>query len=107
MAKIGDVVGAIHQVLMPGNADFVWCLRESEITKIVETKNGRRCYTKKNFNPLDEEDLDGNTRIQEQIVASNHIMTSEVFILNETTRPVAEQWVIRSNKQAQKGREDV
>lgn len=89
MLKIGDSVGAIYKRTKDGKEE--WFLCEDKINKIVETKNGRKYYTKSKFHPLDADDVDSNTEIQEN--AKGYIITREVFGLNDITRPIAENWV--------------
>lgn len=94
MLKIGDSVGAIYKREKDGIEE--WFLCEDKINKIVELKSGKKYYTKSKFHPLDAEDVDGNTEIQEG--ANGYILTNEVFGLNDITRPKAEQWIEWANK---------
>jgi len=94
MLKIGDSVGSIIEYVR--NDVLEWGLCESEINKIVETKNSRKYYTKKEFKPLDADDVDLNTKKQEK--ASGYILIKEVFGLNEITRPKAENWIEWANE---------
>jgi len=98
MLKIGDSVGAIYK----GSKDGIeeWGLREDKINKIVETKNGKKYHTKSKFYPLDAEDVDSNTEIQRQ--CNGCILTSEVFGLDEITRPKVEKWIEWANKNIDK-----
>ncbi|MBU5331761.1 hypothetical protein KQI61_06090 [Anaerocolumna aminovalerica] len=92
--KVGDTVGGIYK----GNKDGVdeWFLREDKINKIVELKSGRKYYTKSKFYPLDADDVDSNTEMQEK--AEGYIITREVFGLNDITRPKAEKWIKWANE---------
>ena len=89
MLKVGDSVGAIYK----RNKDGIekWYLCEDKINKIVELKSGKKYYTKSKFHPLDVEDVDGNTKIQEE--ATGYILTRAVFGLNDNTRLKAEKWI--------------
>lgn len=93
MLKVGDSVGGIYK----GNKDGVeqWYLCEDKINKIVENSKGRKYYTKSKFHPLDADNIDDNTEMQEK--AEGYIITKEVFGLNETTRPKAEKWIPWAN----------
>ena len=96
--KIGDSVGAIHQ--MTKNGVKQWTLQEDKIDKIVETKSGKKYHTKSKFHPLDAEDIDGNTEIQE--TAEKFILVREVFWLNDITKPKAENWIKWANENMDK-----
>lgn len=87
--KIGDSVGGIYKRSKDGLEE--WFLCEDKINKIVELKSGKRYYTKSKFHPLDADDVDDNTKIQEE--DSGYIITREVFGLNDITRLKAENWV--------------
>jgi len=89
MLKIGDSVGAIYKRIKDGVEE--WYLHEDKINKIVELKSGKKYYTKSKFYPLDADDVDSNTEIQEK--SEGYILTREVFGLNDITRPKAENWV--------------
>ena len=94
MLKIGDSVGAIYKYSKDGKE---YCfLREDKINKIVELKSGKKYHTKAKFHPLDAEEVDGNTKIQEK--AAGFILTGEVFGLNDITRLRAEKWVEWANE---------
>jgi len=97
MLKVGDSVGGIYKRTRDGIEQ--WYLCEDKINNIVERKSGKKYYTKSKFNPLDAEDIDGNTKIQE---AKGFILTREVFGLNEITRPKAETWVEWANNNMDK-----
>ncbi len=96
--KIGDSVGAIYKFTKGGIAR--WEFVEDKITKIVETKKGKKYHTKSKFRPLDAEDVDSNTLIQ--MDAASYMLTNEVFGLNDTTRQMAEQWVNWANENMDK-----
>lgn len=98
MLKIRDSVGGIYKRTKDGKEE--WYLCEDVITKIVETKNGRKYYTKSKFRPLDADDIDSNTEIQEN--AKGYIITKEVFGLNDITRPIAEKWIEWANENMDK-----
>lgn len=98
MLKIGDSVGAIYKRTKDGKEE--WFLCEDKINKIVETKNGRKYYTKSKFHPLDADDVDSNTEIQS--ANNKFILTREVFELNDITRPKAENWVKWANENIDK-----
>jgi len=98
MLKVKDSVGAIYKMIKDGKEE--WCLREDKINKIVETKNGRKYYTKSKFYPLDADDVDSNTEIQEN--AEGYILANEVFGLNDITRPKAENWIEWANENMDK-----
>ena len=98
MLKVKDSVGGIYKRTKDGKEE--WYLLEDVITKIVETKNGRKYYTKSKFRPLDADDVDDNTEIQEN--AKGYIITKEVFGLNNITRPIAEKWIEWANENMDK-----
>ncbi len=91
--KVGDSAGGIYK----GNKNGVdeWFLCEDKINKIVELKSGRKYYTKSKFRPLDADDVDSNTEMQEK--AEGYIITREVFGLNDVTRPKVENWIKWAN----------
>ena len=93
MLKIGDSVGGIFKRIKDGREE--WYLCEDKIKKIVELKSGKKYYTKSEFNPLYAEDVDSNTKIQQE--AEGYILTRTVFGLNDITRPKAEKWVEWAN----------
>ena len=93
MLKVGSSVGGIYK-RTKDNVEQ-WYLCEDKINKIIELKSGKKYYTKCKFRPLDAEDVDGNTSIQEE--AEGYIITKEVFGLNDTTRPKAENWIKWAN----------
>ena len=94
MLKVGDSVGGIYKRNKDGVEE--WYLLEDKINKIVENKSGKKYYTKSKFRPLDAEDIDGNTKIQEK--GEGYILTKEVFGLNDITKLKAEKWVEWANK---------
>lgn len=97
MLKIGDSVGMIQKVLCDAQGcQNYWRLVEDKITKISITRAGAKYYAPKKFRPLDAEEVDTNTEIQEN--AEGFILTGEVFGLNDVTRRKAEQWVEWANK---------
>ena len=63
MLKIGDSVGGIYKRCKDGKEE--WYLLEDKINKITELKSGKKYYTKSKFHPLDVEDINSNTKIQE------------------------------------------
>jgi hypothetical protein len=93
MLKVGDSVGGIYKKSGIGKDE--WYLCEDKINKIVELKSGRKYYTKSKFHPLDADDIDSNTKMQEE--AKDFIIVREVFGLNDVTRPKLENWVIWAN----------
>ena len=99
--NIGDSVGGIYKKSKDGK-DF-WELTEDKINKITITKKaGRRYFTKSRFYPLDADDVDSNTKIMEEAVDKGYIITSEVFGLNDITRPFAERWIKWANENMDK-----
>jgi uncharacterized protein YuzE len=96
MLKVGDYVGGIYKK----HGTEEWYLHEGKVNKIVELKSGKKYYTKSGFNPLDAEDVDDNTEIQEK--AEGYIITKEVFGLNDITRPKAENWIKWANENLDK-----
>ena len=98
MLKVKDSVGGIYKRTKDGKDE--WYLLEDKINKIVETKNGRKYYTKSKFHPLDADDIDSNTEMQEN--AKGYIITREVFGLNDITRPMAGNWVKWANENMDK-----
>lgn len=98
MLKVGDAVGGIYKESKGGKEE--WVLREDKINKIVENSRGKKYYTKSKFHPLDADDVDSNTEIQEK--GEGYILTREVFWLNDTTRPKAEKWVEWANENMDK-----
>lgn len=99
MLKVGDSVGGIYKKINMDGKE-TWFLCEDKINKIVELKSGRKYYTKSKFYPLDADDVDDNTDIQEK--AKDYILTKEVFGLNDITRPKAEAWVKWANENMDK-----
>jgi len=98
MLNIGDSVGAIYEFSKDGVKEFR--LVEDKINKIVETKNGRMYHTVKKFRPLDTDDIDSNTDIQERL--ENCILTKEIFGLNDMTRTKAVDWIEWANNNLDK-----
>lgn len=98
MLKVGDSVGGIYKRVKDGKEE--WYLSEDKINKIVELKSGKKYYTKSKFHPLDVEDIDGNTEIQEK--AEGYILTREVFGLNDITRSKVEKWIVWANENMDK-----
>lgn len=98
MLKTGDSVGGIYKRTKDGKDE--WQLIEDKITKIVETKNGRKYHTKSKFYPLYADDVDDNTELQKK--AEGYILTKEVFGLNEITRPKSESWIKWANENMDK-----
>jgi hypothetical protein len=98
MLKVGDSVGEIYKRTKDGVEQ--WYLCEDKINRIIESKNGKKYYTKSKFRPLDAEDVDCNTEMQEE--AKGYIITKEVFGLNDITRPKAEKWVEWANNNMDK-----
>lgn len=99
MLKIGDSVGGIYNKKYADGREE-WFLAEDKINRIVESRNGKKYYTKSKFRPLDADDVDDNTEMQEK--AEGYILTKEVFGLNDITRPKSEKWVEWANKNADK-----
>lgn len=101
--KVGDSVGVIQKVLSDaqGRTNY-WILLEAKITNIRLNKNGAKYYAPKRFRPLDVEDVDANTDIQEK--AEGYILTGEVFGLNEITRSKAERWIEWANENPDKAK---
>ncbi len=101
MLNIGDSVGAIYKKSRDGK-EF-WELAEDKINKIDITKKyGRRYHTRKQFYPLDADDVDSNTKMMENAIGKGYIFTKEVFGLNDKTRPFAENWVKWANENMDK-----
>lgn len=101
LLNVGDSVGAIYKKSRDGN-EF-WELVEDKINKITITKKyGRRYFTKSRFYPLDADDVDSTTSMMEDAIGKGYIFTSEVFGLNEKTRPFAENWVKWANENMDK-----
>lgn len=101
MLNIGDSVGMIQKVCK-NNAES-WRLVEDQINKIDITKKyGKRYHTKSRFYPLDAEDVDLNTEMMEDAANKGYIFASEVFGLNNITRPFAEKWVKWANENPDK-----
>jgi hypothetical protein len=98
MLKVGDSVGAIYSRKEDGIEEFYLC--EDKINKIIENRKGKKYYTKSKFYPLDAEDVDNNTELQEK--ADGYIITREVFGLNDTTRPKVENWIKWANENIDK-----
>jgi hypothetical protein len=98
MLKVGDSVGGIYKTAKNGIEQ--WYLCEDKINKIVENSKGRKYYVKSKFYPLDADDTDSNTEMQEK--AEGYIITKEVFGLNDITRPKAENWIKWANENMDK-----
>lgn len=99
--NVGDSVGAIYKY-SKDNKEW-WELVEDKINKItINKKLGKRYFTRKQFYPLDAEEVDDNTKIMEEAVSEGYIITREVFGLNEITRPFAERWVKWANENPEK-----
>lgn len=98
MLKVKDSVGGIYKRTKDSKEE--WYLLEDTINKIVENGKGRKYYTKSNFRPLDADDIDSNTEMQEK--AKGYIITKEVFGLNDITRPIAEKWIEWANENMDK-----
>ena len=96
--KIGDSVGAIYKRNKDGKDE--WYLCEDKINKIIELKSGKKYHTKSKFYPLDAEDVDGNTKTQEE--AEKYILIKEVFGLNNITRLKVEKWIEWANENMDK-----
>lgn len=92
--KVGDSIGAIYKRNREGKDQ--WELVEDKINKVAELKSGRRYYTRSKFRPLDADDIDINTEMQEK--ANGYIITKEVFGLNDITRTKAEDCVAWANE---------
>lgn len=98
---VGDSVGAIYKKSRDGKE--WWELVEDKINKITITKkSGKRYFTRKQFYPLDAEEVDDNTKIMEEAIGKGYIITREVFGLNDKTRSFAERWVSWANKNPDK-----
>lgn len=98
---VGDSIGAIYKKSRDGKER--WELVEDKINKITITKKlGKRYFTKKQFYPLDAEEVDDNTKVMEEAVGKGYIIVGEVFGLNEKTRPFAERWVKWANENPDK-----
>lgn len=93
--NIGDSVGEIYK-----RSDDKWVLLECKITSISITRKGITVKAPKSFNPLDGEELMDNTKDMQN--ADGYILTKEVFVLNDITRPKAERWVEWANKNPDK-----
>jgi hypothetical protein len=98
MLKVGDSVGGIYKRNKDGIEE--WYLCEDKINRIVELKSGRKYYTKSKFRPLDADDVDSNTKIQEE--SEGYILTREVFGLNDITRQKSENWIVWANENRDK-----
>lgn len=98
MLKVGDSVGGIYKRNNDGIKE--WYLCEDKINKIVELKSGKKYYTKSKFHPLDADDVDDNTKIQEE--SEGYILTREVFGLNDITRQKSEKWIVWANENKDK-----
>lgn len=93
--NIGDSVGEIYK-----RSDDKWVLLECKITSISITRKSITVKAPKSFNPLDGEELMDNTKDMQN--ADGYILTKEVFVLNDVTRPKAEKWVEWANKNPDK-----
>jgi hypothetical protein len=98
LLKVKDSVGGIYKRTKDSVEE--WYLCEDKINKIVENSKGRKYYTKSKFYPLDADDIDDNTEMQEK--AEGYIITKEVFGLNDITRPKAENWIKWANENKDK-----
>lgn len=97
----GDIVGGIYEKCN-NDGTKSWYLLEDKISKVSQTKEGWKYYTKSKFRPLYADDIDSNTRMMEDAIGKGYIITKEVFGLNEKTRPFAERWVEWANKNKDK-----
>lgn len=99
--NVGDSVGMLQKREKDGKV--FWRLIEDKITKIAITKTySRRYFTKSKFYPLDADDIDSNTKIMEESIGKDWILTNEIFGLNDKTRPYAERWVKWANENIDK-----
>ena len=60
-----------------------------QLVKLLKTEKVENIIQKSKFVPLDADDVDSNTEMQEK--AKGYIITREVFGLNDITRPMAEK----------------
>lgn len=89
--NIGDSVGGLYKKSKDGK-EF-WELVEDKINKIDITKKyGRRYHVRKKFYPLDADDVDSTTKMMEDAVGKDYIIT----------RPLAERWVKWANENMDK-----
>ena len=96
--KVGNYIGLIRQAIDSNGKEF-WKLSESKITRIVQNSKGTRIYSK-NFYPLDVEEVELNTKMQEE--AQGYILMHEPFELNDITRLKAERWIEWANENIDK-----
>lgn len=99
--QIGDLVGGIYEKCN-NDGTKSWYLLEDKISKVSQTREGWKYYTKSKFRPLYAEDVDSNTRMMEDAIGKGYIITKEVFGLNDKTRPFAERWVEWANENKDK-----
>lgn len=97
----GDSVGGIYEKCNDDGTKS-WYLLEDKISKVSQTKEGWKYYTKSNFRPLYAEEVDSNTKAMEDAIGKGYIITKEVFGLNDKTRPFAERWVEWANNNKDK-----
>ncbi len=90
MLNAGDMLGSISQVTV--NDEQVWRLIESPIIGILMNRKCTR-YWSERFPLLNVEDVELNTCMVQNMTNTDCIFIEEVFHLNDTTKPIAENWV--------------
>lgn len=96
MLKVGDLLGGIYC-----NSEGEWHLTSDKITKIVENSKGKKYYTKSKWYPLDADDVDSNTRIQQKAFKDGYVITKEVFGLDGLEDKV-NKWIKWANENKDK-----
>jgi hypothetical protein len=89
----GDSIGCISKV------QDKWKLIESKISRITQSVNGRKIYTKK-FYPLEYDEVKENT--ETMIEADGYINTQEPVLLMPEIRRKCERWIEWANNNPDK-----
>ena len=89
----GDSIGCISKV------QDKWKLIESKISRITQSVNGRKIYTKK-FYPLEYDEVKENT--ETMIEADGYINTQEPVLLMPEVRRKCERWIEWANNNPDK-----
>lgn len=92
--KVGDVLGMIRKTKTPTKAATKWYLATSDVLAVTTDKYGRTLVRSSLFYLMDAEEIAANTRALE----SWDIWTDKAFVLNATTREIAESAIKLENR---------